>query len=83
MLVLLLLFSCSIPVEQRAACASFVTCLAARDARDGTSTDVARYLPEGDCWGGDTIADLCERSCESGLSFLAEREPDLGEACAP
>ncbi len=83
MLLLTVLLSCTIPVEQRAACASFVTCVSARDARDGTSTDVLRYTPSGDCWGGDAIADLCERSCQAGLSFLAEREPDLGEACAP
>jgi len=75
------LFACTFPVEPRASCAAYVTCVEARDARDGTSTDVVRFTPEGDCWTTARGADLCDRSCVSGLTFLRERDASLPEAC--
>jgi hypothetical protein len=80
---LVLLASCTIPVPQRPACARYVTCLEARDARDGTETDVVRFEPDGDCWNVRAGADLCDRACTAGLAWLADREPDLAAACSP
>lgn len=82
-MLFLSLLACGFPVEQRPSCAQYVTCLSARDARDGTDTDTVRFRPEGDCWGNGTGADLCDRACTQGLAYLADREPDLGAACAP
>jgi hypothetical protein len=82
-MLLATLLSCTLPVDQRPSCARYVECLAARDDRDGTSTDVKRFLPDGDCWGNATGADLCDRACTAGLDWLAEREPDLAPACRP
>ncbi|MEQ1506582.1 MAG: hypothetical protein ABMB14_30415 [Myxococcota bacterium] len=78
---LLTFVSCSLPVDPRPSCARYVACVEARDARDGSTTDVDRFAPDGACWGGEAGADLCDRACTAGLAWLADREPDLG--CAP
>jgi hypothetical protein len=71
----LLLASCTFPVEQPEVCARYIACIAARDARDGTNTDVVRFSKEGDCWGTPRGGTLCETACKSGLAFLAEKDP--------
>lgn len=81
--MLLLLYACAFPVDQSPSCAQYVACLAARDARDGTATDVVRFSPAGDCWGTPRGGELCATACEAGLVFLHDHDAtDLVE-CAP
>lgn len=75
------LAGCTLPVAPRPACGAYVDCVRALDASEGVATDVERYLPEGACWGGDELADLCERSCENGLTWLRTHAADLPAAC--
>ena len=79
-MILLLLLACA-EVAQTPACASFVACVAARDAEQGATTDVLRFEPSGACWGSPAGADLCDRSCENGLAWLRDTEPNPPEAC--
>lgn len=72
-----------IPQDQTPACAAYVTCIQARDVRDGTATDLARFLPEGDCWAIDAGAELCDRACDEGLVFLRTHESNLPTECQP
>ena len=74
---------CSGPVEQRTACAEYVSCIAARDGLRGSTTNVHRFEADGDCWGSPEGADLCETSCVNGLAFLRDREQNLPEECSP
>jgi len=74
---------CRSPVDQSAACADYVACIQARDAEQGVSTNLDRYLAGGDCWGNAEIGDLCDRSCENGLDWLRSAEATLPEACLP
>lgn len=83
MVFALLLAACAPEVVQTEACAAFVTCQAARDAADGTTTDVARFTAGGDCWGSPAGAELCDHACDNGLAFLRERYPALPAECAP
>lgn len=66
------------PVEQTGSCRSFVACVEELDVARGTSTDAERYLPDGACWGGEKIAELCDRSCIKGLTLLGTQQPSLG-----
>lgn len=83
LLLLPLIAACRIPVDQRAACAEYVTCIQARDALVGADTDLVRFQPDGECWDGALAADLCERACENGLTWLRERARSLPEECQP
>ena len=64
-------------VEQSEPCAQFVRAIIAEDAAMGTSTDLARYIEDGECWGNSTIAALCTRSCERTLERSAARVAPL------
>lgn len=77
----LLLAACAAPVSQTPDCAAFVACVEATDAARGTSTDLLRFEPEGDCWGSEAGAEICDRACANGLAFHATRFPDQAEAC--
>lgn len=81
-LPLLLLFACA-DVSQSPACATYVSCVEARDAARGSSTDLLRFQPDGECWGTPAGADLCDRACTNGLAWLQESETDLPEVCTP
>lgn len=72
-----------IPQDQSSVCAEYVSCIQARDARDGTTTDLVRFTPEGDCWAIDAGADLCTRGCEAGLEYLRSHESNLPAECNP
>ena len=63
------------------ACEEYVACIDARDQRDGTSTNVDRFLPGGTCWSGAEGAEACDRACGNGLAWLVEVESDAPEAC--
>jgi len=78
-----ILLSCSFPVDQRPSCAQYVACLAERDTRDGTQTDVARFDVAGECWGTTRGADLCDAACTSGLAFIADHDSPVTASCAP
>ena len=81
---LVFLGACEVDTSQTESCAHYVRCMEARDAVMGITTNVDRYLPEGVCWGGITAGqELCHHSCEAGLKFLQERDPDAPEACQP
>ena len=80
--MLFLLVACAPEVEQTPACAAYVSCLAARDAADGTTTDTVRFAPQGECWGTPAGQDLCDRACENGLIWLRERVDGLPAECA-
>lgn len=80
-MLFLLLLACA-EVVQTPACAAFVSCVRASDAAQGITTDLARFEPEGECWGTPAGADLCDRACVNGLGFHARRFPDV-TACAP
>lgn len=74
---------CNGPVEQRIACAEYVSCIEARDGLRGSTTNVRRFETDGGCWGSPEGADLCETACVNGLAFLREREQGLPEECSP
>lgn len=81
MSILLLLLACA-EVTQTPACERYVACLDARDAARGTTTDMLRFEAAGDCWGTPAGADLCDRACANGLTWLLESETDLPEVCS-
>lgn len=70
-------------VIQSDVCAQYVTCLADRDAAQGTQTDVERFVAGGPCWEGAEGAELCTNACERGLDFLATHETNTPESCLP
>lgn len=72
-LFLVVPIGCS-PQEQAPACAAFVTCVQAIDLARGSATNVKRFEPDGDCWGGAAGAKLCGDACERGLQVLRETE---------
>lgn len=82
MTILMLLLGCAEEVTQTPACERYVACLDARDEQRGTTTDMLRFEAEGDCWGSPAGADLCDRACSNGLSWLLESETDLPEVCS-
>ena len=73
---------CGGAVAQTAGCRDFVSCVQALDARDGETTDVARYVPGGACWGGEVGAKLCDDSCIRGLARL-RASPSVPAECQP
>jgi hypothetical protein len=78
----LLWSGCASEFGQSPTCATYVACLAARDAAQGTETDVVRFEEGGDCWGGKLGYELCDSACGNGLDFLRQREAaTLPEAC--
>ena len=80
--MLFLLFACAEEVVQTPACAAYVACVEATDAARGTSTDLLRFQPGGDCWGSPAGAELCDHACDNGLVFQAKRFPSQAE-CQP
>ena len=83
-IALLFVGACEVDTSQTESCAHYVQCLEARDAILGITTNIDRYKPEGVCWGGITAGqELCDRSCEAGLKYLQERDPDVPEECQP
>lgn len=73
-----------VALEQTPACASYVACIAAKDSVAGTTTNVARFEPDGACWGfSEAAVSLCDRACSAGLSFVREREPGAPSECQP
>ena len=69
---------------QSEACRTYVACVRALDVRDGLTTDAVRFEPDGDCWGGEKIADVCDRACTRGLALVREAAPGLAcEGGAP
>jgi hypothetical protein len=83
-IALLFLGACEVDTSQTESCAHYVRCMEARDALLGITTNIDRFLPEGTCWGDITAGqELCDRSCEAGLKYLQDRDPDVPEACQP
>lgn len=80
-MLLLLVLACA-EVSQTDACARYVACIQAKDTDAGTTTDVVRFQPEGECWGTPAGADLCDRSCVNGLAFERTRAADAPAECA-
>lgn len=82
---LLLGTGCGEEVEQTSACATFVSCVEARDSRDkvATPTNVARFSADGKCWGSPAGSLLCDRACVGGLAFLRDKEANLPTECKP
>jgi len=70
-------------VNQSASCREFVACVRAQDAVDGVTTDATRFEPDGDCWGGPDIAELCDRSCVHGTAQLRADHSTLACAVTP
>lgn len=69
-------------LEQSAACAQYVACVAALDTSSGTETNLLRFEPEGACWGFSQAGfDLCDRACTDGLAFVQERYTAPPEEC--
>lgn len=81
-MLLLLTLACA-EVTQTPACAQYVACVEAKDAAAGTTTDLVRFQPQGECWGSPAGADLCDRACVNGLEFERSRTTDAPDACAP
>lgn len=81
-IVLLLLGGC-LGAEQTEACRAYVACVRALDARDGVVTDADRFEADGACWGGPTIAELCDHACVRGLDTLRAEVPALGCEAVP
>lgn len=79
-MILTLLLACAPEVVQTPACAEFVACVEATDASRGTTTDVVRFQPGGDCWGSPAGSELCDHACVNGLPIQKARFPDV---CAP
>lgn len=71
------------PQEQAPSCSAFVACVQALDRARGSATNVARFEPDGDCWGGKAGAKLCGDACERGLRVLREGEASGLAECAP
>ncbi len=71
------------PQEQAPSCGAFVACVQALDRVRGTATNVARFAPEGGCWGGKAGAKLCGDACERGLQVLRGGEGAGLAECAP
>jgi len=69
--------------EQTAACQQFVACVRELDGRDRQTTDAIRFEPDGDCWGGPTIAELCDHACTRGLEPLRATAPPLACLVTP
>lgn len=80
---IILLLGCGGPVAQTEACAEYVSCIEARDAALGVSTNLDRFLEGGDCWGGEEGAALCDRACVNGLDWMRSAIDDLPEVCQP
>lgn len=70
-------------LEPAPSCQRFVSCIQARDALDGTSTDVERFEAGGACWTSEEGAEQCATACEEGLSYLRAHEVGLPEECLP
>ncbi|HEX5751796.1 MAG TPA: hypothetical protein VFZ09_36590 [Archangium sp.] len=68
---------------QSASCQKFVACVNALDEARGSRTNLARFEPEGACWGSPEGAKLCGDACERGVGVMRERMPELPGACAP
>lgn len=63
--------------EQGPECRAFVACVAKLDSLKSTQTNVARFSPEGACWGSDKSARVCESACRRGVGQLLSQEPLL------
>jgi hypothetical protein len=81
MLLLLTLSACDTSVEQTPACAEWVSCIDARDAQLGVTTDNDRFIAGGDCWGNPEIGDLCDKACAAGMEQMQGMYDDLPEEC--
>ena len=68
-------------VEPSAACDRFVRCVQARDAQQGTQTNLDRFLPAGKCWSNSGLAEQCDRGCERGVDWLRTAYADLPPEC--
>lgn len=67
--------ACNDAPEQSDACGAYISCLQARDARLGITTNADRFEASGACWGGsEEGAHLCDTACSRGLDFLAVHE---------
>lgn len=73
-------FGCA-NVVQSDACKAYVSCLAARDASLGISTDVKRFAVGGGCWGSPEGATLCTNACTNGMAWLKKAYDNLPAAC--
>jgi hypothetical protein len=72
---------CTEAVTQSEDCAAYVECVRAIDARDGVETDVERFEADGDCWGSDEGATLCDRACTRGADYLRRQSGPLPQEC--
>lgn len=81
LLILLPLAACNTAVDQTPACASWVSCIDARDAELGTVTDNDRFVAGGPCWNNPEIGDLCDKACIAGLDQMQEIYADLPQEC--
>lgn len=67
--------------EQTVACQQYVSCVRAMDQAESRVSNLERFEPNGACWGGPEGATLCDRSCERGLEWIAERYDNAPAAC--
>lgn len=74
---------CADEADQSAVCSHFLTCVEALDIQRGVTSNVERYTFEGECWGSDVGAAICNTSCERGLVFIHERFQGAPQECAP
>ena len=81
MLLLFTLSACDTSVEQTPACATWVSCIDARDAQLNVTTNNDRFLAGGPCWGNPEIGDLCDKACIAGMEQMQEMYDDLPEEC--
>ncbi|MBX2802615.1 MAG: hypothetical protein KTR31_33355 [Myxococcales bacterium] len=79
--IVFLLVACDTSVDQSQACAEWVSCIDARDAQLGITTDNDRFQLGGDCWGNPEIGELCDKACIAGLDQMRTAYDDLPEAC--
>lgn len=73
--------ACNDP-EQGPDCRAFVACVKELDVLRGTTTNVARFEPDGACWDGKKGAEVCESACRRGVPVLRAEEPRLTCATA-
>lgn len=80
-----LLVSCWGPaVDQSPACATWVACTRALDARDGLPrANLDRYEVGGFCWNNGELAEGCTTSCERALERIRARDEGAPGECAP
>ena len=71
------------PVEQSAACRTYVECITELDETQGLTTNLARFEKEGVCFGNAEISELCTAGCDRALQRMRARTATLPSECSP